>query len=130
MNLFELFKYNYGKDLSRITMPVCLNEPLSYVQKQGDMDQMDLLVKANQEADPHMRFAFVGMFQYFIVGRLYSRPTKPFNSLKGETFEYICEDFKLVVEQTSHHPPIHCFFFESEHFTVSGFNYTKLQFNL
>lgn len=33
INLFELLKYNYGKDLSRITMPVWLCEPLSIVQK-------------------------------------------------------------------------------------------------
>lgn len=70
------------------------------------------------------------MFQFFILGRHYFRPNKPFNSLKGETFEYVCDEYKMIVEQTSHHPPVHCFHIESDDFIVTGYNYTKLQFNL
>lgn len=70
------------------------------------------------------------MFQFLIMGRIFYRVNKPFNSLKGETYEYVCDEYKLLVEQTSHHPPIHCFHIESEDFIVYGYNYSKLTFNL
>lgn len=64
-----------------------------------------------------------------VLGRNYYRPNKPFNSLKGETFEFVCDEYRLLVEQTSHHPPIHCFHIESEDFIIYGYNYTKVSFN-
>ena len=54
--------------------------------------------KANREEDPFKRLVYIALFQYFIVGRNYFRPNKPFNSLKGETYEYVCDEYKLLVE--------------------------------
>lgn len=66
------------------------------------------------------------MFTYLRLGRLQFRTNKPFNSLKGETFEYICDEYKLIVEETSHHPPVQCFHLENEDIIITGYNYTKL----
>lgn len=130
LNLGEILRHNYGKDLSRITMPVWLNEPLSYVQKQGDQDQFHFLNLANREEDPFKRIGYIAAFQFLNMGRNYFRSHKPFNSLLGETFEYVCDDYKILVEQTSHHPPIHCFHIENDDFILYGFNNSKLSFNL
>lgn len=77
-----------------------------------------------------MRLAYIGFFCYFCLGRLYFRSNKPFNPLKGETYEYVCDEYKLFVEQTSHHPPIHCLYIESDDFIIYGYNYTNISFNL
>jgi hypothetical protein len=65
-----------------------------------------LLENAALEDDPHMRIAMVAAFttvQYYSIP---NRTLKPFNPLLGETYEYVCKDFKFLSEQVSHHPPI------------------------
>jgi len=37
--------------------------------------------------------ASIAVFQYLIFGRNYLRSNKPFNSLKGETYEYVGDDY-------------------------------------
>jgi hypothetical protein len=70
------------------------------------MDNKDLLESAVTEKDPYMRMALVASFvtvQYYSIEY---RTLKPFNPLLGETYEYVCKDFKFLAEQVSHHPPI------------------------
>ena len=63
-------------------------------------------------------------------GNVIDRVKKPFNPLKGETYEYQDDKFKMIIEQVSHHPPIHCYHAESENFIFSGFIDVKLVFSL
>jgi len=45
VNLFNLLKKNVGKDLSKISMPVSLNEPLNILQRLcEELEYSDLLV--------------------------------------------------------------------------------------
>ena len=44
------------------------------------------------------------------------RNSKPFNPLLGETWEYKHDDFKIITEQVSHHPPISAIYAESPNF--------------
>lgn len=47
---------NIGKDLSRVSMPVALNEPLSLLQRLSEeLEYSDLLDIANQIDDPYER---------------------------------------------------------------------------
>lgn len=94
-----------GKDLSRIAMPVVLNEPLGLLQKLcEEMDYSDLLDHASQTDDAHLRLVYVSAFivstyssNYYRTGR------KNFNPLLGETYECIREDkgWKFVAEQVN-----------------------------
>lgn len=60
-----------------------------------------------------------------------NRVNKPFNPLLGETFEYHRVDvnnFKMVCEQVSHHPPVSAYHGENDDFILSGSVQPKLKF--
>lgn len=58
---------NIGKDLSRVSMPVALNEPLSLLQRLSEeLEYSDLLDIANQIDDPYERM--VRFSTRFILG--------------------------------------------------------------
>ena len=49
-----------GQDITKISMPVTFNEPISMLQKVAEiMEYQDLLIKANQQQDSIMRLAYV-----------------------------------------------------------------------
>jgi hypothetical protein len=119
MPIWKILKDLIGKDLSRVSMPVYFNEPLSIVQKCGEtVEYHDLLHKAVLESDPQMRLALVTVYLAARPSSLPGRLQKPFNSLLGETYELITEDYKCMVEQISHHPPITSYHCESRLATV------------
>ncbi|CAF1461107.1 unnamed protein product [Adineta steineri] len=110
IGLWNIMRKAIGKDLSRVAMPVILNEPLGLLQKLcEEMEYSDLLDRASQIDDGHLRLVYVAAFivstyssNYYRTGR------KNFNPLLGETYECIREDkgWKFIAEQVSHHPPI------------------------
>jgi len=87
------------------------------IQKVAEiMEYEDTLVKANQEPDSKKRLMLVtsfGVAQYTCSAR---RTCKPFNPILGETYEYLCPQFKYIGEQVSHHPPISAGHADSEHY--------------
>jgi len=110
VNLWNLLCKNIGKDLSKISMPVTLNEPLSTLQRLAEeLEYSDLVDKA-VEADTALdRMMWVTAFAISAYGSSNARAShKPFNPLLGETYECIREDkgYKYVAEQVCHHPPI------------------------
>lgn len=50
----------------------------------------------------------------------WQRVGKPFNPLLGETYELQRNDFKILCEQVSHHPPISAFHAESVNYKFYG----------
>ena len=122
LNVWELLKSNIGKDLSRIAMPVYLNDPISMLQKVAELLEFtDYLKKANNCADPYMRLAYIAVFFYALNPYSINRLKKPFNPLLGETFEYCENGIRFIAEQVSHHPPISAFYCESDDFTFEGY---------
>ncbi|XP_066917849.1 oxysterol-binding protein-related protein 1-like [Clytia hemisphaerica] len=122
-SVWNVLKQAVGKDLSRITMPVIFNEPLSFLQRISEyMDYVDILHKATETEDSLERLLLVSVFMISCNASTESRIGKPFNPLLGETFELIREDmdFKICAEQVSHHPPVSALYAESE----SGFELT------
>ncbi|XP_046742470.1 oxysterol-binding protein-related protein 2 [Diprion similis] len=118
-----------GKDLSKITMPVVFNEPLSFLQRVAEyMEYAKLLKQAAMEEDPLVRLQYVSAFAVSALASNWERLGKPFNPLLGETYELQREDFRIICEQVSHHPPVSAFHADSEDFIFHGSIHPKLKF--
>lgn len=56
IGILSILYNNIGKDLSRVSMPVALNEPLNFLQRVSEeLEYSDLLDIANQTDDPYQR---------------------------------------------------------------------------
>ncbi|CAJ1075635.1 oxysterol-binding protein-related protein 7-like isoform X2 [Xyrichtys novacula] len=121
IGIMTILYNNIGKDLSRVSMPVALNEPVSLLQRLSEeLEYTDLLDIANHIDDPFERMVYVAAFS--ISGYAWASwryRYKPFNPVLGETFESHREDrgFHYTSEQVSHHPPVSACHAESENFT-------------
>ncbi|XP_077411620.1 oxysterol-binding protein-related protein 6-like isoform X2 [Vanacampus margaritifer] len=121
IGIMTILYNNIGKDLSRVSMPVALNEPLSLLQRVSEeLEYSELLDIANHTDDPYERMVYVAGFS--ISGYAWAswrNRYKPFNPILGETYENHREDrgFRYVSEQVSHHPPISACHAESVNFT-------------
>ena len=108
-SLWGILRKNIGKDLSRISMPVTLNEPLGVLQRMCEqLEYSELLDAASKEPDPVERLALLAAFAVSGYGSSFWRTHKPFNPLLGETFECIREDknFRYIAEQVCIHFPL------------------------
>lgn len=125
--LWKVFKSSVGKDITKFSVPVYINEPISMVQKVTEiMENEELLVRANREANSKIRLmliASMGAAQYCCMK---TRITKPFNPILGETYEYCCSKFKYIGEQVSHHPPVTAAYAVSEDYEFYMQTHTKL----
>jgi hypothetical protein len=63
ISILRVIKDSIGKDLTKITVPVEFNEPLSMLQKISEiMEYEEYLIKANNEQDPQKRFLYIIAF--------------------------------------------------------------------
>ncbi|XP_061761942.1 oxysterol-binding protein-related protein 6-like isoform X2 [Nerophis ophidion] len=121
VGIMTILYNNIGKDLSRVSMPIVLNEPVSLLQRLSEeLEYSHLLDIANRTDDPYERMVYVAAFS--ISGYAWASwryRYKPFNPVLGETYENVREDrgFRYVSEQVSHHPPISACHAESNNFT-------------
>uniref|UniRef100_A0A1Y9H2P0 Oxysterol-binding protein n=1 Tax=Anopheles dirus TaxID=7168 RepID=A0A1Y9H2P0_9DIPT len=128
-NIWSVLKNCIGKELSKITMPVVFNEPLSFLQRMTEyMEYAKLLRVASEQATPLERLKYVSAFAVSALASNWERLGKPFNPLLGETYELIRPEFRIICEQVSHHPPISAFHAESENFRFHGSIHPKLKF--
>ena len=103
-----------GKDLTKISLPIHLNEPLTSLQKVAEsFAYSGLMRKMIAANDPVTRLEYLAA--YFAICRASAlfRHFKPFNPVLGETFEFrnYEKDFHFVCEQVCHHPPILALYF-------------------
>ncbi|XP_071101233.1 oxysterol-binding protein-related protein 6-like [Haliotis cracherodii] len=121
ISLWNLLYKNIGKDLTKISMPVTLNEPLSSLQRLcEELEYSELLDKVVEYDDPYERMIYLAAFAVSCYASSYYRAGhKPFNPLLGETYECIREDrgWRFIAEQVSHHPPISACYCDSRNFT-------------
>ena len=114
VSIISILKDAIGKDLTRITLPVYFNEPISMLQRLcEEIEYSHLLDMAANSSDPLERLAYVSAYAMSGYASTADRLGKPFNPLLGETFEFVHEQkhIKYISEQVSHHPPIsacHC----------------------
>ncbi|KAK7485627.1 hypothetical protein BaRGS_00023076 [Batillaria attramentaria] len=130
-SVWSILKQCIGKELSKITMPVIFNEPLSFLQRITEyLEYALLLKKAANTDDPLLRMQYVAAFAVSAVSSNWERIGKPFNPLLGETYEFDRKDmgFWLLSEQVSHHPPVSAFHVEGDDYTLHGSVLPKLRF--
>ncbi|XP_045905425.1 oxysterol-binding protein-related protein 1 isoform X2 [Micropterus dolomieu] len=132
-SIWSILRNCIGMELSKITMPVIFNEPLSFLQRLTEyMEHTYLIHQANTSSDSIERMKCVAAFAVSAVASQWERTGKPFNPLLGETYELVREDldFRLISEQVSHHPPVSAFHAEGlkEDFVFHGSIYPKLKF--
>jgi hypothetical protein len=105
-----VFRKNVGKDLSTISMPISMNEPLNMLQRAcEELEYSELLAKANQSTDPLERLMYVTVFTISTYASTqYRTGRKPFNPMMTETYENIRPDrgFRFISEKVSHNPLI------------------------
>lgn len=120
ISLWNILRNNIGKDLSKVAMPVELNEPLNTLQRLcEELEYSELLDKAAHIPNALERMVYVAAFAVSAYASSYFRAgSKPFNPVLGETYECIREDkgFHFFSEQVSHHPPISACHAESGNF--------------
>jgi len=105
--IWKTIKESIGKDLSRISVPVYFNEPLSMLQKLAEMmEYQNLIVQANNTEDPVLRLIYLATFKIAHYKCSLGRVRKPFNPILGETYELDQPDFRFFAEQVQHHPPV------------------------
>uniref|UniRef100_H2YR78 Oxysterol-binding protein n=1 Tax=Ciona savignyi TaxID=51511 RepID=H2YR78_CIOSA len=124
VSLWNILKKNIGKDLSKVAMPVTLNEPLNALQLLcEELEYSELLDDAARSDDKFERMLLVATFAVSGYCSTYHRAgQKPFNPILGETYEHIRDNknLRFVAEQVSHHPPI-----SACHCTGEGFEYWR-----
>ncbi|XP_054458839.1 oxysterol-binding protein-related protein 1 isoform X3 [Anoplopoma fimbria] len=132
-SIWSILRNCIGMELSKITMPVIFNEPLSFLQRLTEyMEHTYLIHQANACSDSIERMKCVAAFAVSAVASQWERTGKPFNPLLGETYELVRDDlgFRLLSEQVSHHPPVSAFHAEGlkQDFVFHGSIYPKLKF--
>ncbi|KAI7886434.1 hypothetical protein K492DRAFT_233447 [Lichtheimia hyalospora FSU 10163] len=110
ISALSVIRKNVGKDLSTISMPISMNEPLSLLQRAcEELEYSELLDKASGMSNSMDRLLHVAVFavsgyasSQHRVGR------KPFNPMMNETYENIRPDkgFRFIAEKVSHNPVI------------------------
>ncbi|XP_008160982.2 oxysterol-binding protein-related protein 7 isoform X1 [Chrysemys picta bellii] len=120
VSLWNILRNNVGKDLSKVSMPVQLNEPLNTLQRLcEELEYSALLDAASRCADPCERLVCVAAFAVSAYASTYYRAgSKPFNPVLGETYECVRPDkgFRFISEQVCHHPPVSACHAESDNF--------------
>ncbi|KAK3249370.1 hypothetical protein CYMTET_41194 [Cymbomonas tetramitiformis] len=125
----QLSQYVGSDVMSLLSIPVWLMEPFSTLQKMAEItENIDLLDKADDCEDPHMRVAYVTAFA---IGAYPGnrRTYKPFNPILGETFETELKNgAHYIAEQVSHHPPIAAGFADNDKFAYELVSAPKTKF--
>uniref|UniRef100_A0A8D0H8X2 Oxysterol-binding protein n=1 Tax=Sphenodon punctatus TaxID=8508 RepID=A0A8D0H8X2_SPHPU len=132
-SIWSILRKCIGMELSKITMPVIFNEPLSFLQRLTEyMEHTYLIHNASSLSETAERMQCIAAFAVSAVASQWERTGKPFNPLLGETYELVRGDlgFRLISEQVSHHPPISAFYAEglNNNFVFHGSIYPKLKF--
>lgn len=114
-SLLSFVRKNVGKDMSSLSMPVDMNEPITILQKYGELleycDLVENALKGNYEEATGEKILRIAAFATSYLSSMRNKVRscrKPFNPLLGETFELVREDkgFRLLCEKVSHRPPV------------------------
>jgi hypothetical protein len=130
--MWNILRKAIGKDLSKISLPVILNEPIGILQRLcEELEYSDLLDAASGLNDQFDRMVYIAAF--VISGYSssnYRTGAKNFNPLLGETYELVRPDkgWKYVAEQVSHHPPVSSCYCQSKNFVHEQIFHAKIKF--
>lgn len=119
-----------GQDLTRVSMPVILNEPMSALACCCEplMNSYHLLERAAECDDPVTRLALATACQVSLMQSCKVRKRKPFNPMLGETYEMVTENFRMLVEKYQHLPDqIAVYCMEGKGYKLWGQNQLELK---
>ena len=120
-----------SQDITKISLPVILCEPLNILQRSCEMmAHNDLLRQGAASNDSQYRLICCSLFGILQHSFQIDRFKKPFNPILGETFEFATEDYRYIAEQVSHHPPISAYEFEGQGYRGEGVNHVIQSFKL
>jgi len=89
-SIWAILRSAVGKDLSKITMPIWLNEPVSMLQKVAELNHYHKVIEdALIQKDECKKLGYIAIFAMSQYSDVYGRTRKPFNPILGETFEII-----------------------------------------
>eukprot|EP01134_Creolimax_fragrantissima_P007888 CFRG7888T1 len=143
LSLWSVLNQFVGKDLTKISMPVMWNEPLSLLQRLSEDFEYHALLHAAARIgtggrppvaaishidSAHTQMLYVAAFAASTYSSTSNRTDKPFNPLLGETFDLIVGDTRVMCEQVSHHPPISGIHAEADEFEFWGWSDVKTKF--
>jgi hypothetical protein len=132
VSMWNILRKAIGKDLSKISLPVILNEPIGILQRLcEELEYSDLLDAASNMSDQFDRMVYIAAF--VISGYSssnYRTGAKNFNPLLGETYELVRPDkgWKYCAEQVSHHPPVSSCHCASKNFVHEQIFHAKIKF--
>ncbi|CAF1035603.1 unnamed protein product [Didymodactylos carnosus] len=137
-SIWTVIKSCVGKDLTKFSIPVIWNEPLSFIQRLAEQfEYSDLL---DQAANYHSeqteeRLHLITAFLISNMSANLERISKPFNPILGETYELQVKDgednvkFHYVAEQVSHHPPISVYYCKGKQWILTSTVQPKVKFH-
>lgn len=131
ISLWGILKSVIGQDMTRMALPVTINEPTSLLYRVAeDMEYADILNFASLQEKSVDRLLYVAAFACSEYASTIGRVAKPFNPLLHETYEYVRPDknYRFFVEQVSHHPPVAACFADSPKWTYYGESSVKAKF--
>lgn len=127
-SLLSFVRKNVGKDMSSLSMPVDMNEPVTILQKYAELleycDLIENALKGNDEESSGEKILRIAAFATSYLSSMRNKvrsSRKPFNPLLGETFELVREDkgFRLLCEKVSHRPPVFALNVDSANWNLS-----------
>ena len=99
ISMWSIIRDVAGQDLTRITFPVIINEPLSVTQRACETTEyLELCEQAANEPDPMRRLMLICLRSMSSYQTVIDRKYKPFNPLLGETFEMVTPLFRYHAE--------------------------------
>ncbi|CAF3312155.1 unnamed protein product [Rotaria socialis] len=132
-SIFSVIKQAIGKDLTRFSIPVIWNEPLSFLQRVAECLEYSMLLDQAVVADTIVeRFHLITAFVISTLSAHLERMSKPFNPLLGETYELNMKgnaQFHYVAEQVCHHPPVTAVHVNGQNWTLSANIEPKIKFH-
>ena len=99
ISVWAIIKDNLGKDLSKMTVPVFMNSPVSAIQQSVALCEYNFMF--DQAAEEECSLKRLGLVCANIIAGysvVEKGNQKPFNPLLGETFEHVTPDWRLVME--------------------------------
>ncbi|MDA9080346.1 OSBP family protein [Candidatus Dependentiae bacterium] len=107
-SLFSILRHAIGKDLTKISLPATINQPLTIIQRTvEDLEYLHLLYQALDSKGVNRMSALVA-FCISAFGGWYWRKEKPFSPTLGETYDWTSPDgrTRALVEQVEYFPPV------------------------
>ena len=103
---WKIIKKFIGQDITKVSLPVILNEPISGLQRISESMIMGhkLLARAAITDDPVLRLALTTVASFEAANCMKIRKKKPFNPMLGETFELVHPEFRILAEKVAHNP--------------------------